>query len=67
MKNFEKKEIDLDKLLNKLNNLNLSYTHLILIAKHLAKKEITLNWKKEELKKKKMKILFENMRFYHPK
>ena len=53
MKNFEKKEIDLDKLLNKLNNLNLSYTQFDNNSETLAKERDHIKLEKEAAKKEK--------------
>ena len=52
MKNLEKKEIDLDKLLNKLNNLSFSYAHSLVTINETLKKEKQILHEKKSIERK---------------
>ena len=60
MKNFEKKETNLNQLIEKLGKLNTSYTQRNFDSKSLKKEKDLIRSEKEELEKKNQEILREH-------
>ena len=60
MKNFEKKEINLNLLIDKIAKLNTSYSQYDFDSKSIAKEKDLFKSEKEELKKKNQEILREH-------
>ena len=60
MKNFEKKETNLNQLIEKLGKLNTSYTQRNFNSKSLKKEKDLIRSEKEELEKKNQEILREH-------
>ena len=60
MKNFEKKETNLNQLIEKLGKLNTSYTQRNFDNKSLEKEKDLIMFEKEELERKNQEILREH-------
>ena len=60
MKNFEKKESNLNQLIDKLNKLNISYTHSNLDNKSVESEKNLLKLEKDALEKKNQELLREH-------
>ena len=60
MKNFEKKETNLNLLINKLGKLNISYSQSNFNNKSLEKERDLIKSEKEKLEKKNLEILREH-------
>ena len=60
MKNFEKKETNLNQLIDKLSKLNISYTQFNFDNLSIQKERDIIQHKKEELEKKNIQILREH-------
>ena len=60
MKNFEKKETNLNQLIAKLTNLNTSYSQHNFDSKSIEKERDSIKFEKEELEKKNQEILREH-------
>ena len=60
MKNFEKKETNLNQLIHKLSKLNISYSQFNFDNLSIQKERDIIQHKKEELEKKNIQILREH-------
>ena len=60
MKNFEKKETNLNQLIDKLSKLNISYTQFNFDNLSIQKERDIIQHKEEELEKKNIQILREH-------
>ncbi len=60
MKNFEKKETNLNQLIDKLANLNTSYSQHNFDNQSIEKERDSIKFEKEELEKKNQEILREH-------
>ena len=60
MKNFEKKETNLNQLIKKLGKLNISYSQFGFDNKSILKERDTLIFEKKELERKNQEILREH-------
>ena len=60
MKNFEKKETNLNQLIEKLGKLNTSYSQHSFYGESIEKERDTIRIEKEELEKKNQEILREH-------
>ena len=60
MKNFEKKETNLNQLIDKLSKLNISYTQFNFDNLSIQKERDIIQHQKEELEKKNIQILREH-------
>ncbi len=60
MKNFEKKETNLNQLIKKLGKLNISYSQFSFDNKSIVKERDTIMFEKKELERKNQEILREH-------